>query len=271
MSKETNQREKPCPRWSRAIDLWLDGELSPEHKRELREHLARCPACAKEARELRAARRALAKLPGLSPRASFRQRLRVALLAEVDKQRRRRWVRLALAPALVGAAFALVWLLPARDGLAPSAPRSEAPRAAAVSAPLQAVGAAQRPSPAQAVAQHIAAAEAAGGRQAPARGLARRRAAPARGAVRERVVARRARGAGPAPDRPAELPPLPDDRLAAEPSMPVSTVVHVAAAPAEGESAPRALGSASPGEAPVAPQAPAPTAVVGTFLDAVEA
>lgn len=91
-----------CLKFSRQLEAWLDGGLSPAQAGEQSAHAERCRGCAAEVSEERALRAALRHLPAPAPRPGFAaEALRVATLAERASARARPgrvWL-----PAIAGA------------------------------------------------------------------------------------------------------------------------------------------------------------------------
>ena len=52
-----------CSDFTSRIDEYLDGRLRPEDEEALRDHLAKCPACAEEVDAVEDLRRRAARLP----------------------------------------------------------------------------------------------------------------------------------------------------------------------------------------------------------------
>jgi len=98
-----------CERCRDILSEFLEGELSPSAEAEAREHLARCPACARELAELRALVAALHGLPEVEPPAELRARLRRIPDEAVrgDAWRRARFIATSVAAA--AAALLIVW------------------------------------------------------------------------------------------------------------------------------------------------------------------
>lgn len=89
-----------------ALSALLDGRLDAADERVVRAHLAGCPACAAELRDVELARSWLRALPAVDPPFGFYERLLGS--------RRRRWGAASLAAA-AAASVAFVSVLPARE------------------------------------------------------------------------------------------------------------------------------------------------------------
>jgi anti-sigma factor RsiW len=90
-----------------ALSALLDGQLAPADEQIVRSHLAGCPACAAELREVEMARAWVRGLPIVEPPVGFYERL-------LATPRRRRWGAASLAAA-AAASVAFVGVLPARE------------------------------------------------------------------------------------------------------------------------------------------------------------
>lgn len=118
----------------------LDGMLVPPLQQELRLHLAGCPACSRELRELRAAERLLGRLPASllaqawTPAGEVRLRA-LTRWAEEPEAVAVRWQVPALGALAAVALALLVWLNPLSLALAHAGGRS-APSALASRPPL---------------------------------------------------------------------------------------------------------------------------------------
>jgi len=90
-----------------ALSALLDAQLAPADEHLVRAHLAGCPACAAELRQVEMARSWVRGLPPVDPPSGFYERL-------LDTPRRRRWAVASLAAA-AAASVAFVGVLPARE------------------------------------------------------------------------------------------------------------------------------------------------------------
>ena len=90
-----------------ALSGLLDAQLGPAEEQVVRAHVARCPACAAELRQVETARSWVRGLPAIDPPFGFYERL-------LDTRRRRRWAAASLAVA-AAASVAFVGVLPARE------------------------------------------------------------------------------------------------------------------------------------------------------------
>ena len=101
-----------CAEASPLVELELDGELDARSVLELREHVARCPTCTRQAASLRAlSEAARAHLRRFEPPPGFEDRL---LRRVRPRTSRRAWAGAALGLA---AAAAVLVALPRRDAL----------------------------------------------------------------------------------------------------------------------------------------------------------
>jgi anti-sigma factor RsiW len=105
---------------AKRLTAYHDDELSPEERREVEAHLARCEACARELAELRALSGVLAgaKEPVVPDGMVGRVRGRLERAAQPEIVRLCRRVALAAAAVLVVCA---AWLWQSGDGAAPGA------------------------------------------------------------------------------------------------------------------------------------------------------
>jgi anti-sigma factor RsiW len=90
-----------------ALSGLLDGQLAAADEQVVRAHVARCPACAAELRQVETARSWVRGLPAVDPPFGFYERL-------LDTRRRRRWAAASLVAA-AAASVAFVGVLPARE------------------------------------------------------------------------------------------------------------------------------------------------------------
>ncbi|MCE9668198.1 zf-HC2 domain-containing protein [Myxococcus stipitatus] len=97
--------EACSPQWQERLSAWFDGEVQAHERREVEDHLARCPGCSREASRYSALRRALKAEGAEEIDVPPALTARVARLAPPTSPRRRAWGRLAAALAAVG----LVW------------------------------------------------------------------------------------------------------------------------------------------------------------------
>jgi anti-sigma factor RsiW len=101
-----------CAEAAPLVELELDGELDARSVLELREHVARCPVCTRQAASLRAlSEAARTHLRRFEPPPGFEQRL---LRRIRPRTSRRAWAGAALG---VAAAAAVLVALPSRDAL----------------------------------------------------------------------------------------------------------------------------------------------------------
>lgn len=88
-----------CPDVDRLLDAYVDGQLKPDRRAELDEHLARCRTCARDRDELHELRRATKHLPRrIAPTRELLPGVREAILRESAGPRQvgwRPWVGLA--------------------------------------------------------------------------------------------------------------------------------------------------------------------------------
>jgi anti-sigma factor RsiW len=94
-----------CQLWSEKVDTYLDGELSADEERALREHLHGCAACSSDGLARLQAKRALQSAGHrFVPDSAFRARVQRSLRASRSARSRWQWL-----PALaIGAALALL-------------------------------------------------------------------------------------------------------------------------------------------------------------------
>ncbi len=90
-----------------ALSGLLDAQLAAADAQVVRAHVARCPACAAELRQVETARSWVRRLPEVDPPLGFYERL-------LDTRSRRRWAVASLAAA-AAASVAFVGVLPARE------------------------------------------------------------------------------------------------------------------------------------------------------------
>lgn len=107
------------------LAAYHDGELPPERRREVQEHVAGCPACAAELERLRAVSRLLQSARAPAMPEDMAGRLHEALVPA----RERGIIRICRAVSLAAAALLVVcgaWLLTGRpDGAASAGPLAE--------------------------------------------------------------------------------------------------------------------------------------------------
>jgi anti-sigma factor RsiW len=89
---------------------WLDGEVTASERARVRGHLDACPACAREARILRALFRELGSLPRHAPPAGLSARITSRVLAQNRALWRKRWFEVA-GSVYVGSAAAVLTAL----------------------------------------------------------------------------------------------------------------------------------------------------------------
>ena len=95
------------PHAAEALSALLDAQLAAADEQVVRAHLAGCPACAAELRQVELARSWVRGLPPVDPPFGFYERL-------LDTPRRRRWAAASLAAA-AAASVAFMSVLPARE------------------------------------------------------------------------------------------------------------------------------------------------------------
>jgi hypothetical protein len=107
-----------CEETTLSLGAYLLGALEPEERRQVREHLSACPACAAEYADLKGLPAVLDRVsledlhaPPVSPSPDLFDRVASAAAAE-DRRVRRRWLLVAAAVAvlLLGGVGGLVWV-----------------------------------------------------------------------------------------------------------------------------------------------------------------
>lgn len=99
----------PCSGFEPLLERWADGEAAADESLRVREHLSECPACRLALRAATELHRRIAQSPAPAPPPDLEDRIHRAL---ADRPRRRAWIPVLAAAAILAAALLL--LRPAR-------------------------------------------------------------------------------------------------------------------------------------------------------------